>query len=445
MAQVSEADVKSFNKQYKINDELAQKFSFITDKEKQRTSSIAGKPKKMGIEIIKRFFKNPVVVISLAVFILLLLMSILIPNRSFTSYTPNRQIYDSSFANSLPPYSNPFVTVPIDTNSEVWKKLNYITSKMNENEDYKNLMLYAFNPKVDFDYSFIPGTNLIRIKYNTYALIYADLLNTYIVENTVTTTANGTTSATINLTTQQVIEFVSKWRNYFKNVLVGTSSTGYDIWVTVWYSTWRAIKIALIVVALQGIIGISIGAYLGFNAGKLVDTIFMRAIEIFLAPPTLIWILLFVSVLGANESALILALTIVGWPGFVGLTRMFVITVKNEEYITAAKAIGASASRQIFVHALPAIIGKIATSLVKSVPGTILWIASLAFLGFFKEQNDTNLGQILIQASSETGSNPWILLLPALILLLLSLSLNFIALGIHDALDPKVMSKGKRK
>lgn len=196
---------------------------------------------------------------------------------------------------------------------------------------------------------------------------------------------------------------------------------------------------------MEAIIGISIGAFLGFYAGKLIDTIIMRVIEIFLAPPTLIWILLFVSIIGANEWSLVLTLTIVGWPGFVGITRMFIITVKDEEFIIAAKAIGVGTPRRIFVHALPTIIGKIANNIVRSVPGVILWIASLAFLGFFKEKKDTNLGQMLIEASQEVGSNIWIIALPTIILLFLSLSLNFIALGVHDALDPRVMNKGKGK
>ncbi|WAM00983.1 ABC transporter permease subunit [Mycoplasmopsis felis] len=93
----------------------------------------------------------------------------------------------------------------------------------------------------------------------------------------------------------------------------------------------------------------------------------------------------------------------------------------------------------IYKHALPGIIGKIATSYVSSIPSIILSISSLAFLGFFKTNKDINLGQIISAASSEAGSNFWILLLPSLILLSISVSLHFIALGVHDALDPKVI------
>ncbi|WAM01876.1 ABC transporter permease subunit [Mycoplasmopsis felis] len=165
----------------------------------------------------------------------------------------------------------------------------------------------------------------------------------------------------------------------------------------------------------------------------------MRLIDIFSAPPTLVWLLLFVSLFGTTDTTLAFSMIFVGWVGFVARTRLFIITVKDSEFITASKSVGASKARLIYKHALPGIIGKIATSYVSSIPSIILSISSLAFLGFFKTNKDINLGQIISAASSEAGSNFWILLLPSLILLSISVSLHFIALGVHDALDPKVI------
>ncbi|MCU9934300.1 ABC transporter permease subunit [Mycoplasmopsis felis] len=166
----------------------------------------------------------------------------------------------------------------------------------------------------------------------------------------------------------------------------------------------------------------------------------MRLIDIFSAPPTLVWLLLFVSLFGTTDTTLAFSMIFVGWVGFVARTRLFIITVKDSEFITASKSVGASKTRLIYKHALPGIIGKIATSYVSSIPSIILSISSLAFLGFFKTNKDINLGQIISAASSEAGSNFWILLLPSLILLSISVSLHFIALGVHnDALDPKVI------
>ncbi|MGV2393186.1 UNVERIFIED_CONTAM: ABC transporter permease subunit [Campylobacter lari] len=87
-------------------------------------------------------------------------------------------------------------------------------------------------------------------------------------------------------------------------------------------------------------------------------------------------------------------------------TRLFVITVKDEEYIVAAKSTGARPMRQIFNHALPAVIGKIAQSYVRRIPSVIISIASLAFLGFFKDQNSYNLGKFMLDNIGLSSTNP---------------------------------------
>ncbi|UWV83085.1 ABC transporter permease subunit [Mycoplasmopsis cynos] len=165
----------------------------------------------------------------------------------------------------------------------------------------------------------------------------------------------------------------------------------------------------------------------------------MRLVDIFSAPPTLIWLLIFATTFGTTDLTLGFALVFVGWVGAVGRTRLFIITVKDSEFITASESVGASKARLIYRHALPAIIGKISTSYVQSIPSIILSISALAFLGFF-QADDANLGKIINSNNAAFASNNiWILLLPSIILLSISVSLHFIALGIHDALDPKVI------
>lgn len=431
-----ENQIKDFNKQYKISSELSKKFGFISEKDKVQTSSIAGRPKKMWIEITKRFFSNPVVVVSLLVFTFILLASLIIPAKSVLPYPPNQPINQYTFIESLPPMYSPIV-IKAGTNTDpIFKfyfNLKSDISKLSEADQQLWNQWFSFYLNTTNVYANDQGQ--LFISYNAYHLFRAGVLNELL---------HNAQKEGITLTNEYVQGEILPQIPYLKTLL-GTSSTGYDIWVTTWYATWRGIQIAIITTIIKAIFGVTLGAILGFYAGKLIDTLIMRLIDIFNSPPTIIWILIFVGIFGTKQISLILAMSVAGWPLFVGLTRMYVITVKNEEYITAAKAIGASSSRQIFVHALPAIIGKIANSFVKNVPGAILWVASLAFLGFFKTGNDTNLGQILIESASEAGQNIWIILLPTLILLFLSLSLNFMALGIHDALDPRVMSKGKKK
>ncbi|KDE42082.1 peptide ABC transporter permease [Metamycoplasma hyosynoviae] len=426
---------KEFNLKYKINGELQNKLNFVPESKKQNLMSIAGKPKRLIVEIFKRFFSNPVVVIAFTIFIALLLCSILIPSRLIAKYSPTQEISGLDGIKLLPPSYAPLIkNQATDSSSSFYTLWTDIKEFKSENIKYFDFFLktvkingIAQSNPLEFD----PPSDFV-VTYDAYAFYKAlalrsDLWNikqTIIPEHVV----NSALSKIDDL-----------------KPLLGTNHLGQDIWTTTWYATWRAIKIALAAATLQTIIGVSIGAYLGFHAGKKIDTIIMRIIDIFLSLPELIWLLLFTTIFGATHFALIAALVITGWAGPVSSTRMFIITIKDEEYITAAKSIGATTRRQIFVHALPAVLGKIATNFVRRIPSIIMSVASLAFLGFFKEKNDVNLGQLLIESIPYTQYNPWTLALPSIILLTLSLSLHFIAMGVHDALDPKVIAKAKRK
>lgn len=420
-------NASEFNRKYKLNTELASKIKLNQDDSKKQNGQVAGKPKKLLVEIFKRFFTNPVVVIALLAFIVVLLMSLLVPIFSAKEgILPAERISPLAFTDNLPSKYSPYITKVMDANNPVYR--TYMDMRSQDAETVKIFNQYGLS---DIKRSTLGNQYILT--YNAFDFYKLNALNGQIYK----WKADG-----VQYTSQMIADY---WNTLGFNTILGTTTEGFDVWTRTWYATWRAIKIALIVAIVQAIIGISIGAYLGFKAGSWIDTLVMRLIDIFESAPTLIWILIFLTVFGPTQWTLIFTLSLVGWPSFVGITRMYVITVKNEEYIAAAKAIGAKTRRQVFVHALPAVIGKLAYSFVRSIPGIILWVASLAFLGFFKEANDTNLGQLLISASHETSANIWILVLPALILLTLSLSLSFVALGLHDALDPRVMSKRKRK
>ncbi|GAA8715108.1 hypothetical protein oki361_18120 [Helicobacter pylori] len=110
---------KEFNEQYKINADLQTKFAFASDNKRKTIASIAGKPKKMFVEIMKRFFTNPAVVIALAVFITILLCSILIPSKGLRIYEPNKKINAYANISMLPPLHSPMFKDAYDPNSSV--------------------------------------------------------------------------------------------------------------------------------------------------------------------------------------------------------------------------------------------------------------------------------------------------------------------------------------
>ncbi len=361
-------------------------FRYVELERSSGISSLSGKQKRISADIAGRFFKNYFALLSLVVFLSILFISIIAPAISqFGSNSPVLSISDQ-FTTNLPPSYSPIVT-------EVLTKtqLDHIESIMGIISDKKEL-----TPNGDW-----------LVTYNKYDLI-------------------DKTVGSVGFST-----------------ILGTTQAGFDIWTRTWTATRDSLLLAILVAFTETFIGILIGAYLGFHAGTWIDTVFTRIIDIIKNVPSIIWFLLLVSLFkNLNFGALFFSLVFVGWTAPVYQTRLWMITVKDQEYILASKSIGASTNRQIFVHALPAIIGKLATSLVQRIVIVIFFISSLSFLGFIPYGGTPNLGTILNEARSQVENNIWILLLPSLILLFISLSTQFIANGLHDALDPKI-ARGK--
>ncbi|MEE3928603.1 ABC transporter permease [Mycoplasmopsis ciconiae] len=445
---------KEFNKKYGLNDFVADSTLSLLSNNNAIFNDVAGKPKKLIVEILKRFFSNWVTVLSTIIFICILIIAIFVTSTSKEwGTTPIDKVYKikiplgpneykeissvgGNYINYLPP-----VYDYIDPNTKDIEDY-FQTSPSIQLQDIKALIngtqhKYAgviYQDYVKNQYIILENGDL---EMNIRKIYEAANLTAALNQMTI----DGTIKA--NISAKEVREVIANLLeinggSLIPYTILGTTKIGIDIWANSWVGTWNAIRLALIVATIQTIIGVLIGAYLGFHVGSLMDIIVMRLIDIFVAPPSLIWLLLFATTFGTSDLTLGLALIFTGWTGSVGSTRMYVITVKDEEYIVASKSVGSNKPRLIYTHALPAIIGKIATSYVAKIPSIILSVSSLAFLGFFKSDT-ANLGAILSSAGSEASKNVWILLLPSLILLGISVSLHFVALGVHDALDPKVI------
>ncbi|MFV8480216.1 ABC transporter permease [Mycoplasma sp. AA7A] len=438
-------NAKEFEKKYNLSlNQLRTSIKQFAPREESLLNNIAGKPKKLVAEIFKRFFTSWVSVLSLIVFISILIISIVVTTAAKYSsteplsqtvpiYLPNGNMLKTSSADvqNLPPLFSPWYSADNIPNFEKitqeWAKSDYYGGVLwnrfmyfgpdNPNNAIKIIQLNNETQNLSVNaYTFLKTRN-----------IAIALQNSGLKSN-----------ASIDQINAMIDKIVAINPQLNLSTYLGTNKDGIDIWTLSWVGTWQAIRLAIIVATIQTIIGVAIGAYLGFHVGSWIDTVIMRLIDIFVAPPTLIWLLIFASTFGTTDLTLGIALVFIGWVGSVGSTRMFIITVKDQEYITASKSVGASKARLIYKHALPAIIGKISTSYVASIPGIIMSVSSLAFLGFFKS-DQANLGSILSSAAAQAGNNPFILVLPAMILLLISISLHFVALGVHDALDPKVI------
>lgn len=368
-----------------MNDDL---FKFVELSDSIRSISLTGKPKIAVLDIIKRFCKNYVAMVSLFIIVTICFFGLLAPIISPYSATKPASEVSLDWIVNMPPSYSPIVTEIVSNNIfEEIKKVNDANQSLNIIKTYQQL-----------------GGEWM-ITYNKYLLV-----------------AHLTSSSTS------------------LHTLLGTNNLGIDIWTRTWVATRDSITLAFLVATTDAVIGITIGAILGFNAGKWVDTIFTRVIDVIINIPTLIWFLMLITIVPTiNQFTLYLILISVGWVYMVNNTRLWIITVKDQEFIMASKSIGASKKRQIFVHALPTIIGKLSTNYVRRIVIVIISLSSLTFLGFLPTTGSPNLGTLLQEARSQFEKNIWILLLPSTILLFFSLSAQFIANGLHDALDPQVV------
>ncbi|AAT27936.1 ABC transporter permease [[Mycoplasma] mobile] len=375
-----------FNKKYNIKTD-SNSFKFSTNNSVSLLQ-LVGKPKKNIIEIIKRYFSNPYSVIALSIFLIILLMAIIIP---FTSpFAGDIPITNQSnfFNGNLPPIANPLKT-QILTNSQ---RQLFIDIQNQINIEGASLIISEK----------LLGFNQWEITYNAYELL----------------------------------SFTNSGQQF--STILGTTSSGFDIWTRSWSATIQSLLLAVLVALINSIVGVSLGIYLGFNFGKPIDTFFERVLEVINSLPNLIWVLILVSIVGTDFFQLIIVLVIIGWSAPVAEARRFAILVKDLDFIKAAEAIGASKKRRIFMHLLPNIIGRLAISFVQRIPVIIFLVSSLSFLGFLTDPANLNLGNILVQALGDFSNNPWTLLLPSLLLLTITLSLQFVALGVHDAIDPQL-------
>ena len=217
----------------------------------------------------------------------------------------------------------------------------------------------------------------------------------------------------------------------------GTDNLGYDEFARVLRGTQRSLEIAFTVAVLATVIGTVYGAVAGFYRG-VTDSIMMRIVDLVLTIP----IIAAGALLGHHFQAAgwwALALVIAGlsWPAVSRIVRGQTLSLREKEYVEAARAMGAKDSRIIFRHILPNVIGQVIVVVTILVALAILTESSLSFLGFGVQAPDTSLGTLIAAAqSSLQGGQWWLFYFPGIFIILICLSVNFIGDGLRDAFDP---------
>ncbi|PAK21132.1 hypothetical protein CJJ23_03650 [Mycoplasmopsis agassizii] len=412
-------DNKEFNRRYKLGNLTAVDFQKI-DIEQNKISELIGKPKKNSIEILKRFFKNPFY--SAMFFLLLIILAFVIIAPLVSTFSATEKIIANSsefFTNGLPPASNPMI---VDRQIST-------TNLTSINRLYELYNQYYNFPLPESRSGDVIGETLAT--YNAY-----DVLRLQLLSNAVETFTLANSNTAPNA--EQFNNILQTVNAYNLNSILGTNKDGLDVWTRTWIAAGQSLGVAFLVSTVTTMIGVFVGIYLGFHVGKWIDTIFLRTVEIFQLLPQIVFFIILVSLLGTNIWSLTLSLILINWADPISGARFWTIIMKDREFVVAAQAAGASKMRLIIFHILPSILGKLFNSYVLRIPSAIFLISSLAFLGFLNDPTDPNLGNVLSRAINDYSNNIWVLVFPGLILLSVTISLQFVAIGLHDALDPRL-------
>ncbi|WP_128008385.1 ABC transporter permease [Mycoplasma sp. ATU-Cv-508] len=353
----------------------------------QTLAEVPGQPTTNVKQVLKRFFFNPYATIALIVLTAIVLMALIVPFTSQYSEMGAISNGKSGLISFLPPnWLNGGQNIKTITGSDD----SFLQDLINEGIiDANDLQRYIH----------VGPSGEMYVSYNPWSYL---------------NNLDGTNH----------------------NLILGSDAVGRDIWTRLWIGTRQSLLLGLMVALVEATIGIVVGAYIGFHAGSRVDNFLMRIIEVISSVPAIIWFIVLMFIFPPSFWTMFLALVVVGWTAPVARTRVFIIKVKDSEYIKAAESIGVSQGGLIFYHALPNILGKLLVGVVLRIPAVIFTEAALAFLGLAPSIQRATLGNLINDAKGYI-EHWWYLLAPTMVILTITISMQLVANGLHDAFDPR--------
>lgn len=218
---------------------------------------------------------------------------------------------------------------------------------------------------------------------------------------------------------------------------LGTDELGRDFLSEILYAGQISLAIGLSVALLATLVGTALGAIAGF-VGGWVGEVIMRITDLFLIVPAIALLAVILQGLGPSPVTIVLALTALGWTYIARVVRAQVLSLREKDFIDAARGIGASNARIILSHLLPNLAGVVAVGMSLAVASAIIAESTLSFLGFGVQPPQTSWGSMLSQAAGYVGTpQVYLLYFPGLFILTTVLCVNFIGDGLRDALDPQ--------
>lgn len=218
----------------------------------------------------------------------------------------------------------------------------------------------------------------------------------------------------------------------------GTDKLGRDLWTRVWEGGRVSLLVALLATLIPEAIGMMIGGISGYIGGK-VDMLIMRAIDVLMGIPSLIYMILLMVVLGSgNIATLVIAISITGWMSSARSTRGLVLQLKSREFVVASETLGASPAWIIARRLIPNTLGIRVVGITMSLPNVIFYEAFLSYIGLGIKPPAPSWGQLIKAAGEVFRYYPYQFIIPCACVSITMLCLNLIGDGLRDALDPKL-------
>lgn len=218
--------------------------------------------------------------------------------------------------------------------------------------------------------------------------------------------------------------------------LIGTDSLGRDLLARLLVGLRVSLAIGVVATTVSLVIGVAWGAVAGYVGGR-VDELMMRFVDILYSLPFIFFVILLMVTFGSNILLIFVAIGAVEWLTMARIVRGQTLSLKQKEFIEAARAAGLSQGAIIARHIVPNLLGPVVVYVTLTIPAVILAESFLSFLGLGVQPPMASLGTLIANGAQDMELAPWLLVFPALAMVVTLMSFNFIGDGLRDALDPK--------